>query len=274
MPVWRLPPTQPPWQPQPQRRSSGLVLPPNNYYSTTFSLTEAPMSEGGVWLLGKTHGLDWSDINTSGGNAYGTESGNNTTGTIGVTPNQYDDSTAILAGIWGSDQSAQGTAFVTRGSGDYGSENELRLRSMVTPHSITGYEVEYSCDPANPYFDIVRWNGQVGDFTPLTLSTGGTHLASMPGGAVTSGDVLFAQIIGSTIYGYKNGVLMASATDTTFTTGNPGLGTYIHNRTATGDPTQWGFSDFTAQIVQDTPELRGRPFGYRGQSQMQQIMAA
>jgi hypothetical protein len=68
-------------------------------YTTKFSLTENPISESGNWINGKGVGLDWSDIATTPGLAYGTESG--ITG--------YDDSTALLTGTWGPDQTAQAT---------------------------------------------------------------------------------------------------------------------------------------------------------------------
>src|SRR5215469_9106175 len=44
-------------------------------YTTDFSISEDPISEGGKWINGKTIGLDWSDIATIPGLAYGTESG-------------------------------------------------------------------------------------------------------------------------------------------------------------------------------------------------------
>src|SRR5262245_9498429 len=55
-------------------------------YSTEFDGIENPLSEGGVW----SHvGLDWRNVEKSGGIAYGTQ-----TGTGG-----YDDSYAVLSGF-------------------------------------------------------------------------------------------------------------------------------------------------------------------------------
>ena len=239
---------------QQRARYLGFLLLPSNYYTTVFSLTENPMSEGDVWQQGAALGLDWANVRTTTNKAFGTETGTNTTTTIGVTPNKFDDSSAILRGNFGADQMATAVVFNNdTAASDHQREVELRLRAKVSPHSLSGYEIEFSADPANPYFDIVRWNGQVGDFTPLGLSTGGTHLGSMPGGAAVTGDVLLATIIGSTISGYKNGVLMATATDTTFTNGNPGMGFFLHNGTQTGDPTTYGFTSYTAMTLGTPP---------------------
>src|SRR3954469_6801107 len=40
-------------------------------YSTSFPLTENPISEGGAWTTGGRVGLDWQDIRTDRGVAFG-----------------------------------------------------------------------------------------------------------------------------------------------------------------------------------------------------------
>ena len=55
-------------------------------YSTTFPLTENPISEGGRWLGGASVGLDWGDIGTTPGQTHD-HSG----------PASFADATAILA---------------------------------------------------------------------------------------------------------------------------------------------------------------------------------
>lgn len=248
MPIWRRPPVLPPWQPQPLRKRLLNILLPQNSYSTSFPLTENPMSEGGVWLQGLADGLDWTNVRTTTNKAFGTESGSNTNTGIGVTPSQYDDATAVLKGSWGNDQFAQATVFNSQGAGgDWSSEVELRLRTTIGAHSITGYEIEYNCQPADStgYFDIVRWNGQVADFTNLKHVTG-IYL--------TTGDVVRATAVGNVITGYLNGSVIWQLTDSTFASGAPGVGFYLHNRTGTGDPTQYGFSAFSAGTL--TPSFR------------------
>jgi hypothetical protein len=44
-------------------------------YTTSFALTEDPISEGGNWINGKTTGIDWANLATTNGMAIGLESG-------------------------------------------------------------------------------------------------------------------------------------------------------------------------------------------------------
>ena len=122
-------------------------------YSTSFSATENPISEGGVWINGGTTGLDWGNVATIPGLAYGTSLNS-----------QYADPTAVLTGTWAPDQEAQGTVKIN-GSINGVRELELRLHTTITPHSITGYEIDYAL--GGSYMQIVRWNGPLNDFTYL-----------------------------------------------------------------------------------------------------------
>ena len=40
-------------------------------YRTSFPATENPISEGGIWLNGRTDGIDWADVITRNGEVYG-----------------------------------------------------------------------------------------------------------------------------------------------------------------------------------------------------------
>src|SRR6266508_216299 len=40
-------------------------------YSTGFERHEAPISEGGMWINGRRDGIDWCDVLTRDGHAYG-----------------------------------------------------------------------------------------------------------------------------------------------------------------------------------------------------------
>src|SRR5262249_20926689 len=110
---------------------------------------------------------------------------------------------------------------------NYAQEIEIRLRTSISPHSCTGYEVLAGSQ-------IVRWNGAVGDFT--VLNDQGPH------GALNDGDVFEARIVGNEITVYINGVLVNRAVDGTFTNGSPGIGLFTRNP----NPTPFGFSSFTA----------------------------
>jgi hypothetical protein len=211
-------------------------------YISNFALKENPISESGKWINGGVTGLDWTDVRTTPGLAFGTQSG-----TAGGNA-QYADSTAVLAGSWGPDQTVQATIAVTNvsGSSSVFQEVELRLRTTILPHSITGYEVNcsVSTNPNNYYLQIVRWNGPINNWT---------HIAGAALHGV-NGDVLNATIKGSTITAYLNGTKAVQVTDNTYTSGSPGLGFFLQG--ASGLNANFGFSSFTAsdgQTVQNPP---------------------
>jgi hypothetical protein len=195
-----------------------------HYYSTTFPLTGNPMSEGGAWIQGGTVGLDWANIRTSPGLAYSAAN----------LPSTYGDPTAVLTGTWGPDQTASAVVnLASRPSGGQ-AEVELRLRSSVSAHSCTGYEFLYSV--YGDYAQIVRWNGAAGNFTILD-GRAPAH------GALQTGDVLKATAVGNVLSIYMNNALIFSVTDSTFSSGSPGIGFYPNNSSG---GLQWGFSSFTA----------------------------
>ena len=117
-----------------------------------------------------------------------------------------------------ADQYAKGVVFSRNQTEDYFQEVELRLRSSITPHSCTGYEVFWRClKTENAYAEIVRWNGKRGDFTSLARAVGSQY-------GVQDGDIVEASITGSVIKSYINGVLVLEATDDVFAEGSPGIG--------------------------------------------------
>lgn len=209
---------------------------PNNYYHTTFPLTENPISEGGVYSLGGTDGVDWTNPATTTNKVFGTQ-----TGTSAAV---YDDSIAVLKGTWNADQSATATVFSTVPGGGYFTEVELLLRMNVGAHSTTGYEVNFSANPSQPYVTIVRWTGGTSSLLASyqTVSQDLTH-------HVVDGDVVQATIVGSTITAYINGVLVLTGTDSTYTTGDPGFGFFNQDNGAHIAASSYGFTSFTATSV-------------------------
>jgi hypothetical protein len=206
-------------------------------YTTKFPLTENPISESNSWLNGKADGLDWSDVMTTQGRAYGTESG----------LNGYDDSTAILKGTWGSNQTVSATVFTTnQNSGGY-EEVELRLRSSLTANICTGYEVLFQAYAPDGYATIVRWNGPFGDFDYINQYANNNY------SGITNGSVISASISNNIIIGYVNGVEVISGTNNTYTRGNPGMGFWLNQ--ATGLNSDYGFTSFTASDELQTPIL-------------------
>jgi len=197
-------------------------------YTTNFPLTENPISESGNWENGKAIGLDWADAATFPGHAFGLESG-----TKG-----YDDAAALLTGRWGPDQTAQATVYSVKQNDNIYEEVELRLRSSLSAHSATGYEILFRCSKTkNAYAEIVRWNGPLGSFTYLDRHRGAQF-------GVATGDVVKATIVGNVITAYINGVQVAQATDSTYPTGQPGVGFFLQG--TTGVNRDYGFTSFTA----------------------------
>lgn len=200
--------------------------PTSRTYTTNFPLAENPISEGGKWINGAQVGLDWSNVQTTPGLAFD------------VSGAGYNDGTALLAGSWGPNQTAQATVHCTGQSAGIYQEVELRLRSALSAHVATGYEINARClrGDSNSYLYIVRWNGPFGDFTTLASATGSRS-------GVTEGDVLKATMIGSTISVYVNDVQMLTVADSTYTTGNPGMGFDLTNAATYGN---FGFTSFSA----------------------------
>jgi hypothetical protein len=191
-------------------------------YSTDFDGTENPLSEGGVWL---NNGLDWTRVQKFNGNAYGTQSGSG----------GYDDSyahLALTAAGWPSNVTLSGVVYMPQPILVGTHEVELLLRWSDSPHVARGYEVgiSYGGDVG-----IVRWNGALGDFTPI----GSTGRYS----GLRDGDVFSATVVGSVISGYVNGVKIAQAVDSTYPGGSPGIGFF---RRILGANSDFGFKSFTA----------------------------
>ena len=208
---------------------SGGSRKPVRSYSTRFTADEDPICDGGLWINGKREGIDWADVVVKDGIAYGAstrmaeaerrvEQGNLSESGAAAPEGDYDDPTAVLAGEWGRNQYAKGGVFSRNQTERYFQEVEIRLRSTITPHACTGYEVFFRCLKTEAaYAEIVRWNGPVADFTSLAKRSG-------PGYGVQDGDVIEACIEGNVLRGFINGVEVISATDDAFAAGSPGIG--------------------------------------------------
>jgi hypothetical protein len=200
-------------------------------YTTAFPLTENPISEGGSWINGQTDGIDWHDMSTTPGLAIGHQSGSS-----------YTDGTALLTGSWGPNQTVEAVVHAVNPKDSCYQEVELRLRSTLTPHSCSGYEISFKATKtSSAYLIIVRWNGAVGDFTYLVNTTGAQY-------GVTEGDVVKATIVGNVITAYLNGVEVGTATDATYTTGSPGMGMNLEtgDTSCIGTNGDYGFTHYTA----------------------------
>lgn len=146
---------------------------------------------------------------------------------------RHDDSYAHLSGF-PPNVSVSATIFKAAGipSGEY-HEVELLLRWSDSDWNATGYEC--MLHHAGRYAQIVRWNGPHGNFTYLA------DRRSPP--APRDGDVLKAAIVGDLITLYLNDAPIAQASDSTYRSGNPGIGFYIEGNVQNQ---VYGFKSFSA----------------------------
>src|SRR5262245_2826006 len=92
---------------------------PVRSYTTNFETDEDPISEGGMWLNGRSDGVAWTDVFTKDGLALGAYARNSVIerrAEQGNLPTEdgaeeeaapegdWDDPTAILSGEWGPTQ--------------------------------------------------------------------------------------------------------------------------------------------------------------------------
>ena len=182
-------------------------------YTSSFSATENPLSDGGRWSTPK----DRTAMRASGGIAYGTQAGG-----------ALDDSIALCSGIWPPDCEIITT--ISKGSLSGIVETEHIHRGSDAG---TYYEVNFAHD--GQYCDFVRAEGGItnSDYTFLIPSL--TY--SIPGGVVNAGDRLRTRMVGDTITAWidrgSGWVLIGSASDTSvgghakWSTGKPGIGAFI-----------------------------------------------
>ncbi len=194
-------------------------------YSTDFNGTENPISEGSAWTNGGAVGIDFQNVRTANGLAFGS----------GTSAN-YDDCIAHLSG-YPANHFAEATVHVASGySAQDSHEVELLVRFKITNKNARGYEINNGWNGA--YSQIVRWNGAMGDFTMLSTTGPGF-------GALVEGDVIRAEAVGSTIIAYKNGNEVMRATDSTWSDGDPGMAFFIRPN-AGSVPENYCFTSYRA----------------------------
>lgn len=202
-----------------------------NFYYTNFPLKENPISENGKWTnpSSTTNNLNMA---TNGSYAYGS---------YGMF--SQSDALAVLTGNWGRVQSAQGTIRIATTPSSR-KTHEVELHLLMTAcfdtadmaEAACGYEFNCSVSSGFQYQEIARWDRT--SFAYLGGGRGNNFL----GRPCADGDVMMATVDASgNLREYINGTLVNSATDTTYTTGNPGMGTW---NTDSGN--NYGLSKFTA----------------------------
>ena len=186
-------------------------------FTTTFDTAEAKLREGGAWTRANNA---WTDMKVVGGVAYP----NN-----GVT-NSYDDSYAYLTQSFGNNYEIEGIVWRDP-SLPSGAANEisLLLRTSDDTSNVRTYEMLWQAYGGQ---QIMRWNGPFGSFTSLAV----TELSYF-NRPLQTGDVLKATAIGNVLTMYVNGVATYRASDSSFGTGQPGIGGFLrpgYNSTGIG----------------------------------------
>jgi hypothetical protein len=239
-------------------RTAATAVPDNAFtghaWTTSFPLPEVVVSEAdqtnraGVWTTGLRDGLDWSGVSSNGLMAYGRQQLDNAA--------DFSDGTAILKGDWSPDQTVEVTVRIPGAlpPDTYFAEIEMRLRSLITPHWNSGYEILFSVNvtAASAYCSMVRWKGPFGSWNYMNAS--GTF--GGPTVQLADGDVLRASIFGNTMQAWKNNtsLMIADITDLSapvnggpiWTSGNPGLGFNLSPAGANHNQ-DYGVSHFVAR---------------------------
>lgn len=197
-------------------------------FSTSFPLTENPISQGGAWISGGIN-PPRTDARTDGVHAFGTMSSFDGT--------NFPDSIAILSQIFPGNQWVQGTVWNT-GAVD-NTEIELVLRGNLTSSTNTGYEIDIV--HGGPIINLVSWNGPDNDFTIIATQTSGI--------TVNDGNIFYAQIVGTVITIKLNGttVLTHDTSGDAFkiASGSPGIGFWNQTGSSTNSPL-FGWKSFSA----------------------------
>lgn len=218
-------------------------------YATAFPATENPVTEDGLWLQGQATALDWTNTRSTPGKAFGTQSeGSHGTGQAGG----YNDSAtarrARTGRVWSPNQDVRGRIYITSRSGWTGNhEVELHTRVTMSANSIQLYEAICSVTGGTTYYEIVRWNGPVGDDIGDF-----TFLAHVDAAGVNDGTYMRFTAIGTALALYTSsdgvnwGTAIATATDSALPYGLPGYGMWTNGA---GNPNTYGLSEWSAQAA-------------------------
>lgn len=219
------------------------VTPPPTNFFTNFSTQENPLAEGGgKYLNGLADGLDWNN---------GQVTANGWVGAADNFASRYADNLSCVNPAYRTFTHAQfveATMYWAPGYVANGGSHELEtlLCWKIINNVATGYEcsVGVTASGALIYGFVVSWQGTLGDYVKLWSPAEGigsyTNAPVLP----TSGVKLRAEItVGGLITLKQGGVLLGSVTDTQWTDGQPGIGSWPVDGAI---KTSAGFRDFTA----------------------------
>jgi hypothetical protein len=218
------------------RNKLTATAPSQSSYTTTFPLTENPISEGAGWTNGTVASNLWNNVKTVNSIACAANFANTLgsryddpiaclkTSVHAFTPNQYVEATVHRAVGYSPNQS------VTK------HEIELLLRWLISGTTARGYEFLIGHDGGCCW---VRWNGARGSYQQLSA-------VAYPG--VADGDVFRVEITGTTMNAYKNGAAIANQlySDSTWADGQPGMGFWPVNDGVAPVLENYGWKDWQA----------------------------
>lgn len=195
---------------------------PGLNYSTTFPLTENPISESGKWQSPNT--APWtSRVRTTGGNAIGDPAASST-----------NDAIACLVGAYYKNQKVTAKMFIG-GALTGAEETELHVLTTFSGANIFTYEMDMA--PAlTAIFAFVKWQGAQGLITVLPFINGTT--GNYVGNTCSDGDIFEFSVVDENLSPAsllltlkQNGTIIAQARDTLaisgtapYTNGTPGIG--------------------------------------------------
>ena len=195
------------------------------------------MVEDGHWRHGRVHGLDWQNVKTAGGLAFGEA----------VSINDYNDCVACRDNVNNNKHSVVATIHKDASYTPPGNpEVELVVGCSINANSIRLYEFLWAHAGT---WQIVRWDGAKGTFNfglPVTGPGPGTPVEGdrmeFRYDATNAADVVLTC--------YKNGVLVGTAHDTTagrILSGNPGLSFYATSG-SNADMSRYCFTDWAYSV--------------------------
>lgn len=194
------------------------LVPPAYPYTTTFPLTENPISESNGWVNGFQVGRAWSDVLTASGSAQASVIN---AGGAAAPDGPFDDSIAHRTGF-PANHGAEAILSVAGGySPGVSHECEILLTFKITNRKASGLEASYGITAST--IVLVWWKGDPDDFVVIdTIEVGG----------FADNDVMRATLVGDNVFHHKNGVLVGTTTGITalaLPQGNPGVGFWARN---------------------------------------------
>lgn len=199
---------------------------------TDFALDENPISEDGLWQeQGGLTGLDWSNVQSQNGIAFGTQTGFD----------GYNDSIALLGGF-GPDHRISAVLHFSgeRSEATQTHEVELILRGDYEANDQHIYECNIGyAGPSGWYAQIMLLDGPIGTFTEITQG-----INAVPD--IQDGDIFTAEVVGNEIRTYLNDLQLASAPADALTSGQPGIGFFWRGTENVND---FGFASVCATAL-------------------------